>query len=195
MRTIILTMDVEPDCPPYLKTYRGVESGLPVLLEIMEKYDMKATFFITGDVASKYPKEVADIAKHYEIGCHGYSHTRFDMMTFDEVADEIGRSTGVLRKLAGRVVSFRAPNLIFPERFLGLLKDNGYLIDSSLAKYKIEHLYRIYIGGKDNLSNGLFRVPVLSVWRCVLRRMIPPCPLTPADRILITPVWPVSRPN
>lgn len=160
MRTIALTIDIEPDCPPYLRTYRGIESGLPALLEVLEKYDVKATFFITGDVASKYPKEVAELARRYEIGCHGYSHTRFDRMTCSEAADEIGKSSAVLRRLAGGVISFRAPNLIFPERLLGLLKDNGYLIDSSLAKYKIGHLYRIYSGGKDDLDNGLLRIPV-----------------------------------
>ncbi len=121
---------------------------------------MKATFFITGDVASKYPQEVAKIAKRYEIGCHGYSHKRFDRMTFEEAADEIEKSTAVLRRLADRVISFRAPNLIFPESFLWLLKNSGYLIDSSLAKYKIGHLYRIYAGGKDGLNNGLLRIPV-----------------------------------
>ncbi len=160
MRTIALTIDVEPDCPPYLRTYRGIESGLPALLEILEKYDVDATFFMTGDVASKYTQIVAEIAKRYEIGCHGYSHTRFDWMTRDEAADEIERSTAILRRLAGRVISFRAPNLIFPERFLGLLKDNGYLIDSSLAKYKVGHLYRIHAGGKDGMKNGLLRIPV-----------------------------------
>jgi peptidoglycan/xylan/chitin deacetylase (PgdA/CDA1 family) len=182
MRTIALTIDVEPDCPPYLRTYRGIESGLPALLKVLEKYDAKATFFITGDVASKYPQEVAKIAGRYEIGCHGYSHTRFDRMTFEEAADEIDKSTAVLRRLTGRIISFRAPNLIFPERFLGLLKDNGYLIDSSLAKYKIGHLYRIYAGGKDDLDNGLLRIPVsatssmlrLPIGNGILRRLDSP---------------------
>ncbi len=161
MRTVTLTIDVEPDCPPYLGTYRGIESGLPALFEVLEKYDVKATFFITGDVASKYPQDVAKIAGRHEIGCHGYSHTRFDRMAFEEAADEIEKSTAVLRSLAGRIISFRAPNLIFPERFLGLLKNNGYLIDSSLAKYKIGHLYRIHASDKDDdLNNGLLRVPV-----------------------------------
>jgi peptidoglycan/xylan/chitin deacetylase (PgdA/CDA1 family) len=182
MRTIALTIDVEPDCPPYLRTYRGIESGLPALLEVLEKYDVKATFFITGDVASKHPQEVAKIARRYEIGCHGYSHKRFDRMIFEDAVDEIEKSTAVLRRLAGRVISFRAPNLIFPERFLGLLKDNGYLIDSSLAKYKIGHLYRIYAGGKDDLDNGLLRIPVsatssmlrLPIGNGILRRLDSP---------------------
>src|SRR5574337_704483 len=160
MKSIALTIDVEHDCPPYLHTYRGIEEGLPKILSILEKHDVKATFFITGDVASRYPQQVEGIAHRYEIGCHGYSHMRFDRMTCSEAAHEIEKSTEVLCRMTGReITSFRAPNLIFPERFLGLLGNNGYLVDSSLAKYKLGHLYRIHAAGKD-FNNGLLRVPV-----------------------------------
>jgi len=161
MRKIIaLTVDVEPDCPPYLHTYRGIEEGLPGLLSVLEKHGVEATLFITGDVASKYPRQVEGMAQHHEVGCHGYSHARFDMMTFGEASHEIEKSTEVLCRASGReIISFRAPNLVFPERFLGLLRDNGYLIDSSLAKYKPQHLYLIHAAGRD-FNNGLLRVPV-----------------------------------
>ncbi|MCX9010007.1 MAG: polysaccharide deacetylase family protein [Candidatus Methanoperedens sp.] len=169
MRKIIaLTIDVEPDCPPYLHTYRGIEEGLPGLLSVLGKYDVEATLFVTGDVASRYPRQVEGMAQHYEIGCHGYSHARFDRMTSDEAVHEIEKSTEVLCRLAGRkIISFRAPNLIFPERFLKLLGDNGYLVDSSLAKYKLQHLYQIYAAGWD-FNNRLLRVPV-SATSSVLR--------------------------
>lgn len=161
MRKIIaLTIDIEHDCPPYLHTYRGIETGLPGLLSVLEKYDVEATFFITGDVASKYPRQVEGMVQRHETGCHGYSHERFDRMTSGEAAREIEKSTEVLRRVAGReITSFRAPNLIFPERFLGLLSDSGYLVDSSLAKYKPQHLCRIHAAGRDS-NNGLLRVPV-----------------------------------
>lgn len=158
-KIIALTIDVEHDCPPYLHTYRGIEAGLPGLLAVLEEHGVGATFFITGDVASRYPRLVEKIARQHEIGCHGYSHTRFDRLSRGEAEHEIERSTEVLRRVTGgEVTSFRAPNLIFPERFLGILRDNGYLIDSSLAKYKPGHLYRIYAAG--NLKDGLLRVPV-----------------------------------
>jgi peptidoglycan-N-acetylglucosamine deacetylase len=160
-KAIALTIDVEPDCPPYLGTYRGIESGLPGLLHIIEKHDIEATFFITGDVASKYPLVVKEIAENHEIGCHGYSHTRFDRMTYREAEYEIEKSTEVLCRLVGRdIASFRAPNLVFPERFLRILKDYGYLLDSSLAKYKVGHWCRIHVAKRNNLNNGLLRIPV-----------------------------------
>ncbi len=157
-KTITLTIDVEHDCPPYLKTYRGIETGLPHLCSILEKYDVQATFFVTGDVALKFPQQIRELAKLHEIGCHGYSHERFDRMSYQEAAFEIKKSTEVLCRSTGRekLFSFRAPNLKFPHRFLGLLKDNGYSIDSSLARYKMEY----FIAGKKGHESGILRIPV-----------------------------------
>ena len=169
-RTIALTIDVEHDCPPYLRTYRGIEYGLPELLSILEKYGVSATFFVTGDVASKYPRQVKEIAQDHEVGCHGLSHERFDRMNCKEAVHEIEKSTDLLCRVTGqeKIASFRAPNLAFPERFTGILRDNRYLIDSSLARYKIGHLYRIYATGEKDLNNGLLRIPV-SATSSVLR--------------------------
>ncbi|NJD76427.1 MAG: polysaccharide deacetylase [Candidatus Methanoperedens sp.] len=156
-KTVSLTIDIEHDCPPYLKTYRGIEKGLPGLCSVLDGFGVKATFFVTGDVASKYPEEIKKIAQHHEIGSHGYSHKRFDRMNFAEAAYEIEKSTEILCRLTGKekLDSFRAPNLVFPERFLYLLKDNGYSIDSSIAKYKPGWVLRRAVSNID-----ILRVPV-----------------------------------
>jgi hypothetical protein len=48
---------------------------------------------------------------------------------------EISRSADILREFAP-VTSFRAPYLRFPERYVRLLEESDFLLDSSLAKYK-----------------------------------------------------------
>ncbi len=160
-KTVTITIDIENDCPPYLRTYRGVEVGLPRLLDVLYRHNIEATFFVTGDAASKYPMVIKELAKNYEIGCHGYSHKRFDRMGYREAAHEIEKSTEVLSRIVGKqkLLSFRAPNLIFPERFMSLLWDNGYSIDSSLARYKIRHLGEVYATKRDS-NNRLLRIPV-----------------------------------
>jgi hypothetical protein len=45
-------------------------------------------------------------------------------------------STAALRSFGAAVISFRAPNLRFPERYLPLLEEQGFVVDSSQAKYK-----------------------------------------------------------
>ncbi|CCF18316.1 putative Polysaccharide deacetylase [Pseudorhizobium banfieldiae] len=133
---VYLSVDVEPDCPPYLWTWRGIEEGMPKLIDLFTEEKVLATFFVTGDTASRYPQMVECLVENgHEIGCHGFSHHPF--RTFDEerAMFEVAYTNSLLRKFAP-VTSFRAPYLQLPERFLPLLAADGIRTDSSRAKYK-----------------------------------------------------------
>jgi peptidoglycan-N-acetylglucosamine deacetylase len=134
---VALTVDFEPDCPPYLSsTFRGVEQGAPRLLELFADTGVRATYFTTSEVAERFPAAVrALLAKGHELGCHGVTHTAFDRMDEAEARWEIEQSSRVLRDFAP-VTSFRAPYLRFPDAYVPLLEQAGFALDSSLAKYK-----------------------------------------------------------
>jgi len=74
MSQVALTIDVEQDAPPFLNTWQGVEKGLPLMLEVLAKHDVPATFFITGLAAERFPGLIAEISHRYEVSCHGYEH-------------------------------------------------------------------------------------------------------------------------
>lgn len=136
-RRVYLTVDVEPDCPPYLWTWRGIEEGMPRLLDMMKAEGVGGTFFVTGDTAARHPGIVARTAADgHEIGCHGYSHASFRTFSEEEARDEISRTNDLLRPIAP-VTSFRAPYLQFPERFMPILAAEGFRVDSSRAGYKL----------------------------------------------------------
>lgn len=159
---VCLSIDMEQDCPPFLSSYRGIEEGAPLFLELLEQEGVPATFFTTGDVAERYPQLVRRIVEQgHEIGSHGHSHRRFDRMSAQEAEEEIASSLGVLREFYP-VVSFRAPNLEFPESYLPLLQKHGILLDSSTAHYKWTHRSRL------QAAPGLRRFPA-SVTSSVLR--------------------------
>jgi peptidoglycan-N-acetylglucosamine deacetylase len=134
---VALTVDFEPDCPPYLSsTFRGIEHGAPRLLELFAETGVRATYFTTGEVAERYPDAVrALVEAGHELGCHGVTHTAFDTLDEATARWEIVESVKRLRDVA-RVTSFRAPYLRFPERYVRLLEDADFQLDSSLAKYK-----------------------------------------------------------
>jgi len=137
VRRVSITVDFEPDCPPYLSsTFRGIEQGAPKLLALFAALGVRATYFTTGEVAARYPGAVrALVDAGHELGCHGVTHTAFD--TLDERAArwEIEESVKLLRTFAP-VTSFRAPYLRFPEPYVRLLERAEFTLDSSLAKYK-----------------------------------------------------------
>lgn len=135
-RRVYLTVDVEPDCPPYLWTWRGIEEGMPLLLALLAEEGVPATCFVTGATAERYPDLVrAIVAAGHEVGCHGYTHGAFSDFSTSEAEREI-RSTNSLLRAFAPVVSFRAPYLRLPERFLPLLAADGIAVDASRSRYK-----------------------------------------------------------
>ncbi len=134
---VAITVDFEPDCPPYLSsTFRGIEHGAPRLLELFADTGVRATYFTTGEVAERFPEAVrALLDEGHELGCHGVTHTAFDRMDEPTARWEIEQSSRVLRDFAP-VTSFRAPYLRFPDEYVPLLEQSGFELDSSLAKYK-----------------------------------------------------------
>jgi peptidoglycan/xylan/chitin deacetylase (PgdA/CDA1 family) len=133
---VSITVDFEPDCPPYLSsTFRGIHEAAPRLLALFAETGIPATYFTTGEVAERYPEHVDALVRDgHELGCHGMSHTAFDRMDDATAEWEISRSADILREFAP-VTSFRAPYLRFPERYVRLLEASDFLLDSSLAKY------------------------------------------------------------
>jgi peptidoglycan/xylan/chitin deacetylase (PgdA/CDA1 family) len=149
------TCDLEPDCPPYLRGFRGVETGLPKLLALLSELGIPATFFTTGEVAQKYPDAVrAVVGAGHELGCHGMSHTAFTSMSRESARGEIEESARILRAFAP-VTSFRAPYLRFPDAYLGLLEASRFTLDSSQAKYKKAY----YDSRRSGVKTTLRRVP------------------------------------
>ncbi|PTX91674.1 polysaccharide deacetylase family protein [Opitutus sp. ER46] len=157
------SVDVEQDCPPYLDTCRGMETGMPRLLDLLGELELKATFFTTGEMARRFPRVIERlVAEGHELGCHGDQHR--DFTTLDQAAAEaeLGAALATLRAF-GPVESFRAPYLRFPVTFLPLLVCHGLRLDSSLARYKSGANHRA-----GPVPAGLVRVPA-SMTSSVLR--------------------------
>jgi peptidoglycan/xylan/chitin deacetylase (PgdA/CDA1 family) len=161
--TVAFTVDLEPDCPPFLSGYRGIQQGLPGLLDLLAELRIPATFFTTGDVAARYPQAVKSVVDAgHELGCHGMTHTAFTTLDRAGARAEIEDSATILREHAP-VTSFRAPYLRFPREYVPMLDDAGFSVDSSQAKYKLEYYRRT-----NGLPTRVTRIPA-SVTSSVLR--------------------------
>jgi peptidoglycan/xylan/chitin deacetylase (PgdA/CDA1 family) len=176
MKKLFITVDVEQDCPPMLSSMHGIKDGLPRLLKIFKQEEVKATFLVTGAVAELHPRSIEGILKEgHELGCHGCAHERFDRLSPKEARAAIGKAVEILRDFDENIVSFRAPNLKFPTQYLGFLEDQGFLIDTSLAKYKppfprrsskVGHMIRVPV----SVTSSFLRLPLPLVLP-VLRRV------------------------
>ncbi len=87
-------------------------ADVPEILRILEENDVKATFFLVGQWAEKYPDSVKALydAGH-ELGNHSFSHPDMTAKSRDEVAKQIRRCDDTIERITGtRPKLFRAPS-------------------------------------------------------------------------------------
>lgn len=86
------------------------EDILPGMLKVFKDKNIKATFFITGRFAEKFPETVKKIAADgHEIANHGYSHPHADKISSDENAREITVTEKVFTELGLNSSKLYAP--------------------------------------------------------------------------------------
>ncbi|MDX9701527.1 MAG: DUF3473 domain-containing protein [Candidatus Auribacterota bacterium] len=119
-----------------------VEQNTLRVLDLFDRHNVKATFFILGWVAQKAPDLVREIARRgHEVASHGYHHQLVYNMTDNEFAGDITRTKEILESLAGKeVIGYRAPSYSITAKNFSALKilyRCGYRYDSSI--FPIHH--------------------------------------------------------
>ena len=136
---IALTFDIERDLPRVLDTFNGITEGIPKILNLLEKFDIKATFFCTGRVAYKYASYVRSIESNgHEIACHGWNHERLTHLDIEKNYELIKDSKLLLEKTCqnSQVTGFRAPYLSISGNIFEALQRLGFEYDSSITSFK-----------------------------------------------------------
>jgi peptidoglycan/xylan/chitin deacetylase (PgdA/CDA1 family) len=112
----------------------GPVTGVPRILAMLARHDLRATFFCPGYTAERYPdllRRVRDAG--HEIAHHGYLHEAIPGMTPEQEAAVLDRGLEALERVAGvRPVGYRAPLWETTYETARLLADRGFLYDSSL---------------------------------------------------------------
>jgi predicted deacetylase len=107
------------------------------MLRLLDRYEVRATFFVLGWVANRFPQLIKEIHREgHEIASHGYWHRLVYQQTPDDFRSDLRRSREVLEQLTGTaVVAYRAPSFSITERSrwaLQILVEEGFTIDSSI---------------------------------------------------------------
>lgn len=114
-----------------------VEQYTDLILSILEEFEVKATFFVLGWVAKKYPKIAKKIVKAgHELGTHSFWHRRVYELTPEIFYDDLKLSIDVLQDQTGvKLYGFRAPSFsIIPgsEWAFDIINEVGLKYDASL---------------------------------------------------------------
>lgn len=131
------------------------KEGLPMLLDLYDKYGVKATFFYIANFAKQHPEIIKIVqARGHEIACHGLTHRHdkaFDVMPYEEQLEHLTTAKKILEDIAGEeVVSFRAPALRVSFDTPKALIEAGFKYDSSVAPQRMDMF--MSLGSKNKLQ-------------------------------------------
>jgi peptidoglycan/xylan/chitin deacetylase (PgdA/CDA1 family) len=135
----------------------GNRQGVPRILDILKRQDVKASFFVPAVTALLYPDEQRRVvAEGHEVGIHGWIHERNSELPHTNERDLQFRSADVLEKITGvRPVGIRTPSWDFSPNTLAITKEMGLLYDSSLMADV--DCYELEMDGKPT---GVVELPV-----------------------------------
>lgn len=111
----------------------GPKVAVPLILDLLRRLELPATFFVPGRIGERYPHRVEEIlAAGHEVGHHGYTHTSPAKLDRAQEEDELGRGLEVLTGLGADVVGYRSPSWDFSASTLDLLVVHGFRYSSNL---------------------------------------------------------------
>jgi peptidoglycan/xylan/chitin deacetylase (PgdA/CDA1 family) len=131
-----------------------VEVALPRVLAMLRRQAVRATFFVPGAVAEKYPDAVRSIAhERHEVGHHGYRHEDFSKLTYDKEKEAIEKGAQLIRDVCG---SYPVGARLIPgKNTYALLNQMGFLYNSVLMNSDLP--YQVTVG---RLKTQLVELPV-----------------------------------
>jgi peptidoglycan-N-acetylglucosamine deacetylase len=135
----------------------GNRVGVPRILDLLRRHDVKATFYVPAVSALIHPDEQRRvIAEGHEIGIHGWIHELNSVLPEAAERDLMMRSAETLETITGvRPVGLRTPSWDFSPNTLRIEKDMGLLYDSSLMAD--EDCYELLLDGDPS---GVTELPV-----------------------------------
>ncbi len=150
-KTCLITNDVETTSilNHKLRDKTGqyvLTQGMPRLLDLYDKYQVKATFFYTGHIAQLYP-DVVKMAhqRGHEVGSHGLTHEvdqAFDVLTPQQQLAHLKQSKQILEDIIGEeVISFRAPAARVDKTFPTIMQEAGFKVDSSVSSQRLDMMF------------------------------------------------------
>jgi polysaccharide deacetylase family protein (PEP-CTERM system associated) len=152
----------EPDRDPRSSPLEGL---VKLYLDLLERHQTRATFFVVGEVARKFPGLLRAIAAAgHELGCHGDRHLTLDQFNPETFAADLRANRAAVESAAGiRVQGFRAPLLSLTARCAwahAVLAREGFTYSSSVLPAANPLFGWPDFGAVPRRQDGVWEIPV-----------------------------------
>lgn len=119
-------------------------ANMDKILNLLDKYDQKATFFCLGWIAEKYPEEIKKIFNRgHEIGSHSHYHQLVYEQSPEDFREDLLKSKDIIEQLIGEQIrSYRAPGFSITSSnnwAFEILVENGFEVDCSIFPANRSH--------------------------------------------------------
>lgn len=140
MSAILLGIDLE-DVRDWVKDGFSYREAVPAntrrYLDQFAAWGIKATFFVVGEAARRYPRLIAEIAAAgHEIACHGDKHLQLDKLSPQRFKEDLRNNMLALQDAGGKAVhGFRAPTFSLTAKTAwahDVLAEQGFIYSSSV---------------------------------------------------------------
>ncbi len=131
----------------------GPRVGIWRLLDLLDKLDIKATFFVPGLTAELYPEAAKAIAdRGHELGCHGYAHEGVQNLAYHEEVELLKKTAKIIEKVSGKKPrGWRPPGGQLSANTLKILIEAGFTYIANGMADDIPYHW-VVKGGSRNLT-------------------------------------------
>ncbi|MDA0708761.1 MAG: polysaccharide deacetylase [bacterium] len=136
----------------------GARVGVHRILSLLARHEVPATFFVPAVNGQLHPDAIDAILQsgRHEIGVHGWIHERGQDLTAEVERELLTRAFDYWRTRVGHnPAGIRTPSWDFTAHTLGIIKDLGFIYDSSLMGD--DRPYELCV---DNIPTGIVELPV-----------------------------------
>ncbi len=114
-----------------------VENNTLRLLDVLSRYNVRATFFVVGWIAERYPSLIKRIhSRGHEIACHSYLHQKIYTLSPQSFREDTQKAKDILEQIVGnKILGYRAPTYTITKKTLwalDILEELGFSYDSSI---------------------------------------------------------------
>ena len=133
----------------------GADKTIPIM-DILDQYNVKTTFFLVGGWVDKYPDMVQEIHRRgHEIGNHSDTHAHMSKLSEQGIRDELRIMSDKVEKLTGvRPTLFRPPYGDYNDRVIRVSRLEGY----EAVQWSIDSLDWKDRGTQDIIKQCTYRV-------------------------------------
>lgn len=98
------------------------------ILEILDRYDVKTTFFLVGFWAEKYPELVRElVARGHEVGNHSATHPHMSQLSAAQIREELRKTSELVASITGKPTTlFRPPYGEYNDLVVRVSREEGY---------------------------------------------------------------------